>query len=95
MNTLNLDDLLHGLPGVTKATGAYLREASIVALAKNGHNSGVKMKVEGSLVAELLLTWHEPNETDIVETWKNDRESANYGAVGIALLLLRQLWIKS
>jgi hypothetical protein len=86
--TLNLDILLEGLPGVTKVTGAYLREASIVALLKNGHHSGVLMKVEGIFEDTVSLIWDEKDDIEVVDSWKNDRDVANFGAVGIALLLL-------
>ena len=85
---LDLDKLAEGLPGVTKVTGAYLREASIAALLKNGHQSGKYIKVEGLFNQNVCLTWEESDENEIVKSWKNDREAASYGAVGIALLLV-------
>ena len=91
MRELNLDILKEGLPGITRATGIYLHEAILVALAKNGHRSGVLLKVEGEFETELSLIWKEDVGKAILNIWKNERDAANYGAVGIALLLMTAL----
>lgn len=91
MRELNLDILKEGLPGITRATGIYLHEAMLVALTKNGHRSGVRLKVEGEYEIELSLIWKEDVGKAILNIWKNERDAANYGAVGIALSLMTEL----
>ena len=44
MRRLNLDTLKTNILGITPATGIFLHEAVLVAMAKHGHESGAILK---------------------------------------------------
>jgi hypothetical protein len=91
MKKINLDTLLEGIPGITRATGAFLHEAARVAMAKNGHQSSVELIVEGDFQEIVQIAWKDHPAEETLISWKNNREAANFGAVGIALLLMLKL----
>lgn len=63
MRKLNLDDLKNGQPGISPDVANFLTEAAIVCLIKNGHKSGVELKVEGFFEEKIQLIWSkEPDE---------------------------------
>jgi len=91
MRKLNLNTLKDGLPGISKAVGAFLAEAAMVCFEANGHNSGVKLKVSGEYEEVFEIIWAKPVETSIEGSWRDMKESTEYGATGIALLLIYNL----
>lgn len=91
MRVLNLDILKEGLPGITKAAGNFLYEAALVALAKKGHSAGVTLQVSGEIKVEIQLVWRQELSENEISTWKENRDAANFGAIGIALLLMNQV----
>ncbi len=87
---MDLTELQRGQPGLTKEAGAFLAQAGAVGLESHGHRSGGLFMVTGAL-GEFTeeLRW-QPATAQTRRTW-NDRQAATeYGAVGIAILLLRQ-----
>ena len=88
---LNLDILKKGLPGVSKAMGAILAEAAMVCLAKNGHHSSIEMKVTGDFEETFEVIWSDKVNIVIDGTWQDLKEATEFGATGIALLLIDKL----
>ena len=91
MRILNLDKLKMGLAGITSAKGFLYLEGAIVSLKKKGYSSGVILKVEGDFEMKMMIEWTEEVSQKTVDSWKEERYAANYGAVGIALLLYAEL----
>lgn len=55
-NTLNLDALKIGMPGITSRKGAAFGEAAITCLEEAGHVSGVDMNIDGDSVHSIKVT---------------------------------------
>ncbi|MEK7254714.1 MAG: hypothetical protein AAB316_08220 [Bacteroidota bacterium] len=91
MRELKLDTLKNGLPGLTEMMGAYFLEAAIVALTKNGHQSGTILKVKGDFKESFQLKWSSALDKPTLGSWKNEQKVAELGAVAISLLLLLEL----
>lgn len=88
MKILNLDILVSGLPGISATRGAFYREATIVGLKKQGFDSGVVLQVEGEFQELCQLIWTEDVSKTVVNSWRDEVQIANFGAVGIALVLM-------
>lgn len=87
---INLDSLYEGMPAVTPAYGRSLAEAGAVCLDEVGHQSGVEFQVKGLHKTKFRLLW--PVVTPQMKNCYNDlQDSTEYGAYGIAFLLLKQL----
>jgi hypothetical protein len=91
MRKLDLNDLKKGMPGVSEAVGNFLAEAATVCLSLNGHHSGVKLEVEGTYQELFEVIWQEVPDESIINSWKDLKEAAEYGATAIALLLMLAL----
>lgn len=91
MRKLNLDILRNGLSGVSNAAGAFFAEAAIASFVKHKHNSGVKIKVSGEFEETFEVIWTLKDNKFLEETWTDTKESIEYGATAIALLLLFHL----
>ncbi|GEM_PF-1855639 len=91
MRVLNLDKIKTGLPGITPARSFLYMEAAIVSLMKKGYASGIILKVEGDFDMKMKIEWTESVSQNTVDSWKEERYAANYGAVGISLLLYTEL----
>lgn len=91
MRKLDLNTLKDGLPGISKAVGAFLAEAAMVCFEHNEHQSGVQLKVSGDFEEVFKIIWSKPLETSIEGSWRDMKEATEYGATAIALLLIFQL----
>ncbi|HFA47536.1 MAG TPA: hypothetical protein ENJ95_00805 [Bacteroidetes bacterium] len=91
MKTIHLDQLKAGLPGITKAIGAYLAEAAAYCLDAQRHKPGVVLKVEGSFEAEFSLRWTDVIDDRTKQAWADEKEATEYAATAIAILLVREL----
>ena len=87
---IDLRDLQHGQPGLSPEAGAFLTQAGAVCLESQGHTSGDTLAVNGTLggFAEELR-W-EPATAQVRRTWNDLEEATEYGAVGIAILLVQR-----
>lgn len=87
---MDLSELQHGQPGLTTEAGAFLAQAGAVCLESHGHLSGRLLVVTGALgkFTEELI-W-KPATAQARRTWNDLQEATEYGAVGIAILLIRQ-----
>lgn len=91
MRELHLDDLKAGQPGVTKQVAAFLVQATVVCLELNGHQSGVILEVSGDYEEKFRLLWTDKIDAQTIRSWKDLKETAEYGATAIALLLMLAL----
>lgn len=91
MRKLNLDVLKDGLPGISSTRGAFYREAVIVGLRKQGFSSGVTLGITGEFEEKYKIEWTEDIDAADIRSWKDEVQIANFGAVGIALLLMIEL----
>lgn len=87
---MDLSELQRGQPGLTTEAGAFLAQAGAVCLESQGHLSGRLLVVTGTL-GEFTerLRW-KPATAQTRRTWNDLAEATEYGAVAIAILLLRQ-----
>jgi hypothetical protein len=91
MRELILDTLTKGLPGITEVTGAYIVEAAKVALQNQGHSDSIVLEVVGDFSEEFKIRWNPPLPPSIVESWLDERKTAENAAIAIAFLLILQL----
>lgn len=88
--TINLVDLCNGIRNLTPARGTGFAEAGAVSLDRQGHASGVRIKVSGEYIEDIEITF--PAVTDKMrKSWADIREAAEHGASGIAILMMRTL----
>ena len=79
-----------GTSSVTPAFATILGEAAAVCLEENHHASGVLLSVDGMSKETFELSWaqlHAAHRT----TYADLQEATEWGACGVALLLVRQL----
>ena len=82
--------LNEGLRAITPAFGAVLAEACAICFSDQGHPMGVELKVQGSFDKRYRVYW--PKVTEQMLNCYNDHEvTTEYAAVGIAVLLIRDL----
>ena len=88
--TLHLDDLMQGLPGLTRDAGGSLRETAMVCLDSMKHLSGVTcdMKSLRETISNLRITWAEIVTDQMRNTWYDRREATEMGAAGLAILVI-------
>jgi hypothetical protein len=85
---LDLSELQSGMPALTPAMGAVLKEAAAVCLSDNGHPIPVPLHQKRSS-GSLLLQW--PPATDAMKRTYNDMQrTTELGACGIAILVVRK-----
>jgi len=89
---LDLSKLDNGLPGITPNWGGFLSEASSTCLVSQKHVLGVKMDVLGSQKAQFKIFWNSRvQSTQAFAAWNDEQELTEYGACGIALMLVLEL----
>lgn len=87
---IRLQDLGKGLPGITPPFGASLAEAGAVCLDEQGHNSGVKLIINGEYDETFELFWQHVND-QMKACWNDDEFTTELGAYGVALKLIMAL----
>lgn len=87
---IDLRELQRGQPGLTPEAGAFLAQAGVVCLESQGHTTGDALAVSGALgeFAEELQ-W-EPADAQARRNWNDLQEATEYGAVGVAILLVQR-----
>lgn len=91
MKELHLDVLKLGLPGITKAVGTFLAEAAAYCPDKQGHKSGVKIKIFGNFNEEYAIYWTDVIDDQVKRAWADQEEATEYAATAIATLLILDL----
>ena len=87
----NIDDLKNGLPGITKAWGELLTEASVVCFESQRHLSGVDVKITGIDDHIVKFFWNIMVSKQTLDSWADEQELTEYGACGVAILLIMKL----
>ena len=90
MDTLVLNKLEEGLPGITPVWGKFLSEASAFCFECQEHPKGVVLKVYGTTTTSFSVLW----EIDVTEQVRNawdEQDLTEFGACGVAILLLLKL----
>jgi hypothetical protein len=90
-NVLLLSELEKGLPGITQKVGSFLAEASSHCFHLNHHFSGVCLLVEGDSPSSFEVQWDMENTHQIEAAWSDHQEATEYGACGVAILLVLRL----
>jgi hypothetical protein len=88
---INLDTLKEGLPGLTAVIGAYFAEASLVCFHHHGHRRGVRLALAGTAVGSCEVIWSDVVTEQVVQSWQDMQELAEFGACGVAILLVLAL----
>ena len=87
--SLDLKLLSTGKLGVSAHFGRMLIEVGSICLESQGHASGTKLSVQGADRGQFVLTWPSPDER--ANYTYQDNEATEYGAVGVALVLIWQV----
>lgn len=84
---LELSDLQKGMPGISPIQGAFLQENAIVALHKANHLSPAKMTLTGIANKDIELAWTDSVNQQMLNSYNDERENAEFAAAGISALL--------
>ena len=88
METLDLERIRDGFPGLTPGAGGYLLEAAVLCLNRQRHSAGVVLKITGSLEKEIALDWKLQVDSQLDRTWKDQNVTTEHGALCLAILLV-------
>lgn len=91
MRKLDLDKLKLGFPGINRVVGQNFHQATVYCMVKNGHKSGIEIKLKGKKEETISLTWEEKLPNDIADSWNDEEELTEYAATGLALLIITEL----
>jgi len=91
METLDLERIRDGFPGMTPTFGEMLLEACLVCLEKQGHEPGTILSVFGDWNIEVELRWKTIVDDRMRRTWNNHNETTEYAAACLVVLLVNQL----
>jgi hypothetical protein len=91
METLDLERIRDGFPGITPRVGEYLLEACLVCLEKQGHESGTILHVYGDWNVDVELRWNTVVSEQMRRTWNNRNDMTEHAAICLATLLVNQL----
>lgn len=89
--SITLEHLSRRFPHIPPACGTYLAQAGTICLDGQGHASGVKLQVKGSDATEVAIKWRMDVTEPMRRFWKDPNVAVEEGAVGIAILLVRQI----
>ena len=91
METLNLERIRDGFPGITPTVGGMLLEACLVCLEKQCHTPGAILHVYGDWNVEVELQWSTAVDDQMRRTWSNQDKMTEYAATCLVVLLVDQL----
>lgn len=90
---IDLVDLGKGMIGLTPAVGESFAEAASVCLQGQNHSSPAAMELHHRRTqtkSTIMVTWRSADDT-VRRTWNDPIEATEYGACGIAALIVREL----
>lgn len=91
-DTLNLEDLGRGLPGITPALGSCFAEAAGKCLEDQRHERGVIMQIGGDCKHRIRVLWGTIG--DVLQrqrAWNDEEVATEFGAYGIAAMIIQEL----
>ncbi len=92
MRAINLDRLRDGVGTYSKVKCAFALQAAVICFEKTERDSGVTCRLDGleHHDSEFTLHWQEQVNDNIRESWNDDFELVEWGAIGIALLMISE-----
>ena len=90
MKRINLASLCDGMPGLTSACGTALAESAAVCLEQGNHSAEVQLQIRGMSVEGCQLDWQATSEQQR-RCYNDLQEATEYGAYGIAILVVNAL----
>jgi hypothetical protein len=84
---LNLEDLPAHCPRLSVAAGRYLADAAALCLEEQGHAREIRLRATGEFRAHYRL--RRPEVSDQVRATYDADEATEFGACGIAILVMR------
>ncbi|MEN0003380.1 MAG: hypothetical protein AAF798_04530 [Bacteroidota bacterium] len=91
MRRLDLDRLNKEINGISSTRAAFYREAIIVGLKRQGHESGIDLEVSGEFDETFSVVWGKDITSTELASWKDENQIANFAAVGLSVLLVIEL----
>jgi hypothetical protein len=88
---LTLEDLSVNFPHIPPECGTVLVQSAVLCLEGQGHKSGALLTVRGSFNTAFRLLWSMDVTEAMRRYWNDPDETAEQGAYGLALLMLRSL----
>lgn len=86
---LDLCELRTGIgSGVSPSVGAAFAEAASVSFVRNDHEPGASMLLDGDVKHEVSVHWELDNPAVAERSWGDPDVAAEWGAYGIAALLV-------
>ena len=79
-----------GTPAITGSYAAMLGEAAAVCLEENSHASGVALNLAGLSTEAFAIQWQQL-EVAHQSTYKDLQEATEFGAYGVALVVIREV----
>jgi len=83
----NVNSLLNESHELSQTVCDYYEEAFSSILKRKGHVKPVFIKVQGQPEAVLEVHWRDIS-TEALESWQDQDEATEYGATGLALLIV-------
>ena len=87
LNKDNLEQLFEKSEGVNPTILAYLSQAAVFCLQKQGHNSPKEGAVEGDWSGLMSISWNQGNQKKLTKNWVGN-DATECGAIIIALSLV-------
>jgi len=91
METLDLERIRDGFPGITPTLGGVLLEACLVCLEKQNHEPGTILHVYGDWNVDVELRWNTAVDDQMRRAWSNQNEMTEKAAICLVALLVNQL----
>jgi len=86
-NSFILERLHEYHPSISPVICNFYSEACVIALIRNGHQSGVELEVEGRVSESIKLSWS-MHANPLEPGWQQKRVFTEFGACAIAFLLV-------
>lgn len=89
-HVVNFDRLRNGVGGYSSKKCDFAYQAALVCLSRKFSHSSVKLRVAGCKNDEIEVTlhWNEVVSQCILDSWLDEFELVEWGAVGIALMII-------
>lgn len=90
--TLDLTEIMEGLPGLSKVSGTHLYESCVVCLTRHNHNhTGTGLYLYGDSEINCNLVWENIFDDQLNRTWADQFYATEHAAVCLAILLALKL----
>lgn len=89
---LSLTFLEAELSGLSKEVRAFYAQATMICLNRHTYSPGVELTVQGSFQTKFEVSWNQAKLTDdVLRSWQDADEATEFGACGLAFLLVWEL----